>query len=136
MKLEFTFKAVASPKDSKTTIISITSITTEKETSYAMPSDVIDTEYHKTIRETNEFKKVKKSLEKRGDEVSIWMELSKELEQEYVDEYNNMQFGGKYQKKNKKKRDRDKYRTIKNLRKTNRKIGKKRRRNENKIYHG
>lgn len=99
MKLEFTFKAVASARDSKTTVIAITSITTEEGISYAIPSESIYSNYHEKLIETSEYKKVKKSLEKRGDVISVWIVLSTELQQEYIDETGNMQFGGKYLKK-------------------------------------
>ncbi|KAK2576959.1 hypothetical protein KPH14_000877 [Odynerus spinipes] len=98
MKLKFEFKAVASPKDSKTTVIAITSIVTEQGERYAIPDELIYADFHEELKNTDAFKKVRNSLGKRQDELKIWITLSKELQKIYLDEEGNIQFGGKYLK--------------------------------------
>lgn len=96
MKLKFEFKAVASPKDSRTTVIAVTSIVTEQGEKYAIPEELIYADFHEELRRTDAFKKVKDSLGKRHDELKIWITLSKELQEIYSDDDGNIQFGGKY----------------------------------------
>ncbi|XP_025994927.2 uncharacterized protein LOC120358122 [Solenopsis invicta] len=98
MKLRFAFKAVVSPKDSKSTVAAITSIATEDGEQYAIPDELIYADYHGELTKTENFKKVKESLGRRHDELKIWITLTKELEKTYVDEEGNIQFGGKYLK--------------------------------------
>ncbi|GLV29860.1 hypothetical protein CBL_21356, partial [Carabus blaptoides fortunei] len=98
MKLKFEFKAVASPKDSRSTVIAITSIVTEQGEKYAIPEELIYADFHEELRTTDAFKKVKDSLGRRHDELKIWITLSKKLQEIYSDEDGNIQFGGKYLK--------------------------------------
>lgn len=98
MKLKFEFRAVASPKDSKTTMVAITSIVTEQGERYAIPEELIYADFHEELKNTDAFKKVKDSLGKRHDELKIWITLSKELQKIYLDDEGNIQFGGKYLK--------------------------------------
>ncbi|GLV23257.1 hypothetical protein CBL_21449 [Carabus blaptoides fortunei] len=98
MKLKFEFNAVASPKDSRTTVTAITSIVTEQGEKYAIPEELIYADFHEKLRMTDAFKKVKDSLASRHDELKIWITLSKELQEIYSDEDGNIQFGGKYLK--------------------------------------
>lgn len=98
MKLKFEFKAVASPKDSKTTVVAITSIITEQGEKYAIPDELIYADFHEELKNTDIFKKVRDSLGKRNNELKIWITLSKELQKEYLDDEGNTQFKGKYLK--------------------------------------
>lgn len=98
MKLKFEFKAVASPKDKETTVIAITSIVTEEGERYVIPEGLTYINFHKKLQETKAFKKVKGTLEKRHDEVKIWITLSEDLEKIYLDDEGNIQFGEKYLK--------------------------------------
>ncbi|KYN00612.1 hypothetical protein ALC62_08610 [Cyphomyrmex costatus] len=98
MKLKFEFKAVASPKDSKTTVIAITSISTEQGEKYAIPDERSYADFHEELKKTDIFKKVSNSLEKRHDELKIWISPSKELQDIYLDDEGNIQFEGKYLK--------------------------------------
>lgn len=52
-KLQFGFEVIASPKDEKSNVIVITSITTEDEKTYAIPEKV------RTMNEHTELKKQK-----------------------------------------------------------------------------
>ncbi|KAK2584862.1 hypothetical protein KPH14_000869, partial [Odynerus spinipes] len=98
MKLKFEFRSVASPKDSKTTVVAITSLITEQGERYAIPDELIYADFHEELRNTDAFKKVRNSLGKRQDEMKIWITLSKELQKTYLDEEGSIQFGGKYLK--------------------------------------
>ncbi|XP_078051940.1 uncharacterized protein LOC144478092, partial [Augochlora pura] len=98
MKLRFEIKAVASPRDSKTTVMAITSITTEQGEQYAIPNELSYVELHEELINTENFKKVRESLTRRHDELKIWITLTKELKKTYVDEEGNIQFGGKFLK--------------------------------------
>lgn len=98
MKLKFEFRAVASPKNSKTTVVAITSIATEEGEKYAIPDELIYIDFHEKIKRTDVFKKVRDSLGKRQDVLKIWITLSRELQNTYLDDEGNIQFGGKYLK--------------------------------------
>ncbi|XP_070171327.1 uncharacterized protein [Polyergus mexicanus] len=98
MKLKFEFRAVASPKDSKTTIVAITSIVTERGERYAIPDELIYADYHEELKKTEAFQKVRQSLERRQDELKIWITLSEKLQKIYSDAEGNIQFEGKYLK--------------------------------------
>jgi len=98
MKLQFEFRAVASPKDSKTTVIAITSIGTEQGEKYAIPDELSYADFHEELKKTIAFKKVRNSLKKRHDELKIWITLSKELQEIYLDDEGNIQFEEKYLK--------------------------------------
>lgn len=98
MKLQFEFKAVASPRDTKTTVIAITSIATGQGERYAIPEELSYADFHEELVNTATFKKVRDSLEKRHDKLKIWITLSKELQAAYLDEEENIQFKGKYLK--------------------------------------
>ncbi|XP_024942182.1 putative nuclease HARBI1 isoform X3 [Cephus cinctus] len=58
MKLKFEFRAVASPKESETTVIAITSIVTEQGEKYAIPHKLIYADFHEELRKTEAFKKM------------------------------------------------------------------------------
>ena len=98
MKLKFNFEAVASPTEPKTTVIALTSLTTVHGKTYAIPEDVAYMDHHDKLKNTEVFKKIKKSFERRGEKISIWIKLSKEVEEIYTDEDENLQFNGKFLK--------------------------------------
>lgn len=94
MKLKFNFKVEMSPTDSKSSITNITSITTEEGTKYAMPEEFKHINAHKKLQESDIYAKVKAKLKRRHDEVSVWVVLTKELQQTYMDEGGNIEFEG------------------------------------------
>lgn len=96
MKLNFEFRAVASPKDNKSTLIAITSISTEQGERYAIPDELIYADFHEELRNTDVFKKVRDSLKKRHGELKIWITLSEKLKETYLDDEGNIEFKGKY----------------------------------------
>ncbi|XP_015184880.1 PREDICTED: uncharacterized protein LOC107070852 [Polistes dominula] len=98
MRLQFEFKAVASPRDSKTTVTAVISVATEQRERYAIPGEYIYGDFHKELLGTDAFKKVTESLERRHDEVRLWITTSKELKKIYVDDEGNMHFGGRFLK--------------------------------------
>lgn len=93
MKLRFEFKAVASPKDSRTTVIAITSIATEQGEQYAIPHELIYADFHKELLNMEKFKKIRESLGRRHEELKVWITLTEEMKKTYVDEEGNIQFG-------------------------------------------
>lgn len=96
MRLNFTFKGVASPKDGKTTVLAITSIITERGERYAIPEELSYADFHDELQKTDVFKKVRDSIKRRHDELKIWITLSKKLEETYLDDEENIQFKGRY----------------------------------------
>ncbi|KAK9754798.1 hypothetical protein QE152_g1017 [Popillia japonica] len=92
MKLQFTFKVVASPKDEKTNVLAITSIMTEDGKRYVLPEDAMYVSAHKELQKVNTFNKVKASLKRRHDKISAWFILTDDLEKTYIDEAGNLEF--------------------------------------------
>ncbi|GLV46716.1 hypothetical protein CBL_20920, partial [Carabus blaptoides fortunei] len=63
MKLKFEFNAVASPKDSRTTVIAITSIVTEQGEKYAIPEELIYADFHEELRRRCFQKEINKHID-------------------------------------------------------------------------
>lgn len=96
MKLKFTFAVIASPKDEKTNVIAITCIMTEDSKGYVLPEDSMYAGLHKELVKTNTYSKVKASLKKRHDRISVWFTLTEELKNVYMDEEHNLQFEDRF----------------------------------------
>lgn len=95
-KLQFEFVLMASPKDSKSNTIAITSITTEDGEQYALPEEDKFIDSHKEIMKTENYNKVKSSLKKRHQIRKVWITLSQALRDTYIDADGNLQFMNKY----------------------------------------
>lgn len=95
-KLGFTFKYVASPDDKKTSIIVINSITTENKEKYALPDAGKFASVHDKLIKTETYKRVKKSLNQRGQERTVWITCTEEMEEAYFDEDDNILFNDTY----------------------------------------
>lgn len=96
MKFRFELKAVASPKNTKCTVIAVTSITTEKEEQYVIPNEYIYSEFHEELMNIDKVKKAKEALKKRHDELKIWITLTEEQKKIYSDEEGDPRFRGDY----------------------------------------
>lgn len=94
-KLRFEFKLLPGT-DGKTNIIAITSITTGNDKVYVVPETLQSAAFHVGLTKTSAFNKVKKSLTKRYQKRNVWITLSDELRDTYLDEDENIQFEGQF----------------------------------------
>lgn len=94
-KLQFCFKVIPTT-DGKSNVIGITSITTEDDRIFKIPEELQNANLHEQLIATNAFKKVKNSLKKRHQERNIWIKLTKEIKETYVDAEENLQFDDVY----------------------------------------
>ncbi|CAB3260716.1 unnamed protein product [Arctia plantaginis] len=104
-KLQFAFKLEASQTDNKTCVIAITSITTEDDKKYTLSETDKYASRHIALTKTETYKRVRKSLNQRGQERTIWMTCTEEMIQAYFDEDNNLMFNDLYLKEEKKQTD-------------------------------
>lgn len=99
VRLQFKFKAVASEKDSKSTVLAVITITTENKEIYEIPNEWIYMDYHTGLKSTEAYKKVINTITRRHEEIDVWIKMTEDLKKFYIDEDNNMQLNGKYLKK-------------------------------------
>lgn len=95
-KLQFAFKYVASPSDRRTSVITITSITTQDNKRYVLPEAEKFVSTHTELTKTENYKRIKKSLNQRGQEKTIWITCTDEMEKTYFDQDNNIMFNDLY----------------------------------------
>lgn len=89
-KLKFGF-TVKSAEDQKTNIIA-TSITTMTGNIYIIPTEHQPMKFHMQLAETEVFKKVKNTLQRRNQKRNVWITLSEDLKKLYLDQEGNMCF--------------------------------------------
>lgn len=94
-KLRFEFILLPS-NDGKSNIYAINSITTMENKTFAIPEELRSASYHTGIIKTNTFAKVKKSLVKRYQIRRVWITLTEELKNIYIDEDGNVQFNDQF----------------------------------------
>lgn len=92
-KLKFEFKIKAG-EDPKTNVMCITSITTQDNHSYAVPERFQPITLHENISKTEIFKKVKSTLLKRHEKRQVWIPVTSEIKDKYVDEEGNIHING------------------------------------------
>ncbi|XP_073947737.1 uncharacterized protein [Choristoneura fumiferana] len=92
-KLKFKF-AVKAGEDPKTNIICITSITDVNNQTFLLPDELQPVKLHDTIIKTEAFAKVRKTLQRRHDQRQVWISMTTEISNVYIDEDGNMQFKG------------------------------------------
>ncbi|XP_041988018.1 uncharacterized protein LOC121739592 [Aricia agestis] len=97
-KLQFAFRYEASQTDNKTSVIAITSITTEDSKKYVLLEADRYVSRHLALTKTEAYKRVKKSLSQRGQERTIWITCTEEMLQTYFDEDDNLMFNDLYLK--------------------------------------
>lgn len=95
-KLQFAFKYVASSSDKKSSVIIITSITTEDNRKYLLPEDLKYASNHTELIKTDNFKRIKKSFNQRGQERIIWITCTEAMKEIYFDEDGNILFNDQY----------------------------------------
>lgn len=95
-RLQFEFMVVPSTKDTKTNVIAITSIYTEDGKRYILPEESKYMGDHVELRKTNNYTKVVNSLKKRNQVRKVWITMTKEIRETYMDEDGNLQFKDQY----------------------------------------
>lgn len=90
-KLKFEF-IIKSFEDQKTNVLAVTSITTKEGKIYLVPQELQPIKHHETLMETEAYKILKKTLQKRHEKRCIWITLSDELKKTYMDGDDNIQF--------------------------------------------
>lgn len=95
-KLQFAFKFEASPSDKKTSIVIITSITTQSNIKYVLSETDKLASNHTELIKTENYKRLKKSLTRRGQEKKIWITCSGKMRETYFDEDGNIMFDDTY----------------------------------------
>lgn len=91
-KLKFEFMVKASLSDIKTNIIAITSIGTENNENFKVPEEFQSISLHAELTSTEVYKKVKKTLTRRGATRRVWISLNEDILRIYKDEDGNIQF--------------------------------------------
>lgn len=92
-KLRFEF-VVKPSEDPKTNIICLTSLTDVRNYTYLLPEALQSVKLHETLVKTQAYKKVRNTLQKRHDKRQVWITLTPEISQEYIDEDGNICFKG------------------------------------------
>ncbi|ESN91473.1 hypothetical protein HELRODRAFT_165511 [Helobdella robusta] len=94
-QLRFEF-AVLPASDGKSNVYCATSITTRDEKVFAIPEELQSASLHKELIKTAAYNKIKNSLKKRHQTRKIWITMTNELSNVYIDEDGNLQFGDQY----------------------------------------
>ncbi|ESN98616.1 hypothetical protein HELRODRAFT_162051 [Helobdella robusta] len=94
-QLRFEF-AVLPASDGKSNVYCVTSITTRDEKVFAIPEELQSASLHKELIKTAAYNKIKNSLKKRHQTRKIWITMTNELSNVYIDEDGNLQFGDQY----------------------------------------
>lgn len=95
-RLQFAFQYMASSKDRKTSVVTITSITKEDNKKYVLPQEMRCVSEHEELTKTDVYKRVKKSFTQRGQDRTVWITLTDEMEQIYFDKEDNIMFNDMY----------------------------------------
>lgn len=95
-KLQFAFKYEVSPSDRKTSIITITSITTEDNKRYVLSDTGGFASNHTELIKTENYKRVKKSFNRRGQVKIIWITCTGEMKKIYFNQDGNVMFNDMY----------------------------------------
>lgn len=92
-KLKFEF-IVKSSDDPKTNVICVTSITDVDKHTFVIPEQLQPIKLHDMVMNTQTFRKVKATLQRRHEKRQVWISMTPEMKTVYVDEDGNMQFNG------------------------------------------
>lgn len=92
-KLKFEFM-VKQSEDPKTNILCITSIVDAEKNVFIIPEQLQPVKLHDVLMKTQAFLKVKTTLQRRHEKRQVWISLTEELHNTYMDEDGNMQFKG------------------------------------------
>lgn len=88
--------AVKASADSKTNHICLTSLTTPAGKTYKIPTEHQSAAYHAALQATSVYSRVKKTLTKRHQIRKVWITLTKELKEVYLDSDQNFMFNELY----------------------------------------
>lgn len=91
-KLRFDFLMRGS-NDGKTNILCLTSLATPDGRTYAIPEEFQPVNHHKELITTEIFVKVKNSIKKRHQFRKVWIPLTQNISNVYLDAGENLQFG-------------------------------------------
>ncbi|KAK7871662.1 hypothetical protein R5R35_009031 [Gryllus longicercus] len=94
-KLRFDFM-MKGAGDGKSTVLCLTSIGTPDGRTFALPDEMQNTLLHKDLTETQMFGKIKNTLKKRHQFRKVWITLTENLKQVYLDDEENLQFENYY----------------------------------------
>ncbi|CAH2098738.1 unnamed protein product [Euphydryas editha] len=92
-KLKFEF-LVKPSEDPKTNVICIPSIMDADKKMFIIPEQLQPVKLHNELMKTQTFQKVKATLQRRHEKRQVWISLTQELRDTYMDEDGNMQFKG------------------------------------------
>lgn len=92
-KLKFEF-VVKPSDDPKTNIICLTSIMDANKSTYLIPEQLQPVKLHDVLIKSQIFQKVKTTLQKRHEKRQVWISITPELHDIYIDGDGNMQFKG------------------------------------------
>lgn len=92
-KFKFEF-AVKQSEDPKTNVICITSITNADKNVFSFPEQLQPVKMHDVVLKTQAFLKVKSTLQRRYEKRQVWISVTPEIRDAYLDEDGNMQFKG------------------------------------------
>ncbi|EFN71999.1 hypothetical protein EAG_04419, partial [Camponotus floridanus] len=90
-KLKFVFRAKPT-KDGKSNYIALTSIITQDNKTFLIPEELENTANHEALTATKTFGCIRKTIQKRHQMRGVWITLTKELKQTYLDEDGNLIF--------------------------------------------
>lgn len=93
-KLKVQFVVKASTEDPKSNIMCITSITDTDNHTFLIPERYQPVKLHDEIKNTVIYQKIRETLQKRHEKRAVWIKITPELRNVYMDEDGNMQFKG------------------------------------------
>ncbi|CAK1549410.1 unnamed protein product [Leptosia nina] len=96
-KLNFEFQLMG---DGKSNVVHVISIMTTDGRIYILPQELQIASMHTELIKCPAYSKVKNSLKKRHQTRKVWITLSKEMKNVYMDEEGNLQFSDQYLEEN------------------------------------
>ncbi|XP_017466147.1 PREDICTED: uncharacterized protein LOC108359032 [Rhagoletis zephyria] len=90
-KLKFEF-LVKSAEDGKTNIMAITTITTSDDRVFKIPAEMQPASLHEQLINTPTYTKIKNTLKRRHQTRKVWINVTEDLAEIYMDDDGNMQF--------------------------------------------
>ena len=95
VSLNFHFEVLPA-NDHKTNLLCVTRLTNKNGVSYRFPVEYMPVTEHEALMKTAPAIKAKNSLKKRHQLRNVWIEMTQELANIYIDKEGNMQFGEQY----------------------------------------
>lgn len=94
-KLRFDF-VVKAAGDGKTNVIALTSIGTQEDRNFIMPLEYQAMNLHTMLEKTKAYGRIKNTLKKRHQKRGVWIALTEDLRETYLDEEENLMFNEYY----------------------------------------